>query len=68
MSPPRDTPDQVDQLHALGAIRESEINGIGRWRHPDHSGSRWTGASNALAALNGQPLPYPRGGGYPWAA
>jgi hypothetical protein len=68
MSPPRDTPAQIDRAHALGALRDLELNGVGTWRHPDHPGSRWSGAANALAALRGQPLPYPQDGGLPWAA
>ncbi len=59
MQPPPDTPEQVDRLLTLGCTRSVELNGCGIWAHPDHPNVSWHGAANALAALSGQPIPYP---------
>ena len=66
MSAPPDTPEQVDELLALGATRDVELNGQELWRHPNYPGTTWHGAANAIAALNGQPIPYPANPMLPW--
>ena len=66
MNPPRDTPEQVDQLHALGFTRSVELNGAGLWSHPSSPGIELHGAANALAYSEGRPLPYPANPAFPW--
>ena len=57
-APPRDTPQQIDLLHAAGGHREIEFDGVGLWTRADLNGRAFTGASNALAYHRGETLPY----------
>jgi hypothetical protein len=51
MSPPRDTPEQIDELHAAGYRRSLEIDGVGMWTPPGRVDEIY-GAGAALAHLN----------------
>ena len=63
---PRDTPEQVDRLHAAGWRRDVELDGRGIWVHPTDPNVSFHGADNALAHIEGQPLPHPAHPWTPW--
>ena len=44
----RDTPEEIEQLHAAGWTRSSEIDGLGMWHAPG-TGFEVSGATAALA-------------------